>query len=697
MVSGFDRFEIPSGEFVPEEFVDFHQGFGDPVFGEISFDLSECPIQHCVEPLGCDPVVVALFEFLVDLPTVDQPVGIPNLVTEIPSLLAQRFIEQQVVPGSRAEQHGQPYAVGSVAIDQVERIGRVAERLTHLPSQFVPNDTGQVDIPERFFSFEFISGHNHTGNPEEEDVGGRNQIVGRVVVFDLFVVGAVDAVEDRDGPQPRREPRVEDVGILPQIGDCERIVAALLTGELQRLFGSFGYDIPAFGQVVGRNLLSPPELTRDTPVLDVLHPVAVGVFEFCRDESDIILHDRLKRRAGKLLHLQEPLHREFGLDYGIGSFRIAHFVGVGFGLFEQACRIEVFLDLIPYVETVHAGILLSVFVQRTVVIEDVDRLESVFFTQHVVVDVVGGSNFQNTGTEFDVDVFVADHRNRATDQRNQNASIRSQMLVSRVIGVDADGRITEDGLGTGRGYGEVFVRALDPIAQVVEFTLRFAVDDLFVRESCLCGRIPVDHTDSAIDFSFVVEVDENFDDAAAQFGIHCEFGPFPVARCAQSAELFEDDAAVFLFPLPSVFEELFTGEAVFVDALGLEFLNDFRLGSDRGVVGTRHPAGIFSLHAGAADQYVLNGLVEHVSHVQHTRHVRGRNNDRIGFALVRSRVKIVVFQPIFVPFGFNLLWDVFRSDFHTLCFLYFRVQKYIISRKCIIFWGPNRCVAHFSQ
>ena len=84
---------------------------------------------------------------------------------------------------------------------------------------------------------------------------------------------------------------------------------------------------------------------------------------------------------------------------------------------------------------------------------------------------MGGSNFQNTGTEFDVDVFVADHRNRAVDQWNQNACFRSQMLISRVIGVDADGRIAEDGLGSGRGYDEMLVRALDPIAQVVEFTL----------------------------------------------------------------------------------------------------------------------------------------------------------------------------------------------------------------------------------
>ena len=59
--------------------------------------------------------------------------------------------------------------------------------------------------------------------------------------------------------------------------------------------------------------MSPPELTGYTPVFDVGHPVAVGVLEFYGDELDVVFHDGGKSRFYNLLHLHEPLHREFRL------------------------------------------------------------------------------------------------------------------------------------------------------------------------------------------------------------------------------------------------------------------------------------------------------------------------------------------------------------------------------------------------
>ena len=38
--------------------------------------------------------------------------------------------------------------------------------------------------------------------PEEDDVGGGDEVVGGVVIFELGIVGVKDAVEERQGPQP---------------------------------------------------------------------------------------------------------------------------------------------------------------------------------------------------------------------------------------------------------------------------------------------------------------------------------------------------------------------------------------------------------------------------------------------------------------------------------------------------------------
>ena len=294
-------------------------------------------------------------------------------------------------------------------------------------------------------------------------------------------------------------------------------------------------------------------MPRDAPVLDVLHPVAVRILEFGRNQPDFVFHDRFESRLGQFGHLQKPLHRQLRLDRHVGAFRISHLVGIGFDLFEQAGVGEVFLDLPADFETVHAGVAFAVLVQRTVIVENVDDFEVVFFAEHVVVHVVGRGHFQRAGSEFDVDVLVVDHRNRTVDERHQHARILRQIPVARVVRVDAQRRVAEDRFRPRRGYDDVTRRSFDFVAQVVQLPLRFAVDDLFVGKGGLRGGVPVDHSYAAVDFTFFIQVDEYFDDAFAQRRVHREFGTLPVARSAEFAQLVQDDAAVFLFPLPSVF------------------------------------------------------------------------------------------------------------------------------------------------
>ena len=54
----------------------------------------------------------------------------------------------------------------------------------------------------------FITGHDHACHPEEDNVGTGYEVGRGVIITHFFVVGMVDAIEHRDGPQPRREPRV---------------------------------------------------------------------------------------------------------------------------------------------------------------------------------------------------------------------------------------------------------------------------------------------------------------------------------------------------------------------------------------------------------------------------------------------------------------------------------------------------------
>jgi len=79
--------------------------------------------------------------------------------------------------------------------------------------------------------------------------------------------------------------------------------------------------------------------------------------------------------------------------------------------------------------------------------------------------------------------------------------------------------------------------------------------------------------------------------------------------------LLENDTSVLLCPSPSVLEELLASKVRLVDALLLEAFDHLGFGSDRCVVGTRHPASVLALKASTTNQDILDSIVEHVTHV----------------------------------------------------------------------------------
>src|SRR6266496_601613 len=125
----------------------------------------------------------------------------------------------------------------------------------------------------------------------------------------------------------RREPRVEDVLVLPQLGG-----AAL--GARSRL-GLGDRDV-AVGAVPDRDAVSPPDLARDTPVADVLHPVEVDARKALGREADVAILDRRDRGPGELLHRHPPLRHDERLDAAVAAHAVADGVAVVLALLEQA-------------------------------------------------------------------------------------------------------------------------------------------------------------------------------------------------------------------------------------------------------------------------------------------------------------------------------------------------------------------------
>src|SRR5699024_4880832 len=113
----------------------------------------------------------------------------------------------------------------------------------------------------------FQTGEDHSCYPEENDVVAGYQCAGWVEVFELL--GVVWPAQSGEWPQSGAEPGIQGVLILMQMG-----AAALRTFFRCILCND---DLAAIFTVVSRNTMTPPQLTGDTPVFDVFHPVEIGL------------------------------------------------------------------------------------------------------------------------------------------------------------------------------------------------------------------------------------------------------------------------------------------------------------------------------------------------------------------------------------------------------------------------------------
>src|SRR5215469_17113352 len=114
-------------------------------------------------------------------------------------------------------------------------------------------------------------------------------------------------------------------------------------------FGTFGRsragnrDLFAFAAVPCRNSMAPPKLARDTPVVNVLHPLQVNSLEIVRGDADFAIANNpfcLVRQARSpglrlLVDRHEPLRGKPRLNDGLTAIALADGICVVFDSRQQ--------------------------------------------------------------------------------------------------------------------------------------------------------------------------------------------------------------------------------------------------------------------------------------------------------------------------------------------------------------------------
>ena len=381
--------------------------------------------------------------------------------------------------------------------------------------------------------------------------------------------------------------------------------------------------------------MAPPELARDAPVLDVVHPLVVGVDPLLGEELDLAGFDDADRFAGdrfavapRLGHRDEPLVGEHRLDDLASALAAWHGETMLACCFQQALRLQVGDDLLACDEAVEAAIgRRRVVVERGVEVQHAEHRQTVALADRIVVGVVCRRDLDNAGAELAVDIGIGDHRDLAARERQLHART-NELGVAFVVGMHHQRDVAEHRLGPRGGHGQMAGAADQWIAdqpQRAVFLLRHHFE---VGHCRLQHRIPVDQALAAIDQAFVVQPHEGFIDHRRQFVVHREVLVRPADAVAHAAHLARDGGARAVLPVPHLGDEILAPEIMARQAGILQLALDHDLRGDARVVGAGQPQRVEAAHAVVARQRIHDGLVERVAHVQRAGHVGRWQLDR---------------------------------------------------------------------
>jgi hypothetical protein len=316
-------------------------------------------------------------------------------------------------------------------------------------------------------------------------------------------------------------------------------------GGLRRGFVHLDEDV-ALRVIPGRNLMTPPELARHAPGLDVLHPAEEVVLAARRHENHVALAHGLDRPLGELLGIHIPLLGQERLERHAAAIAVGHAVSVRLDLLDQIQRLQLAHQLLAGLEPIQAMVLVDdrdggvprqAFQEVGVVlqqqpgelVEYADGAQPVAAADLEIVEVVCRRDLHGTGTFFRIGVFVGDDGHAAARHR-QDGVAADQVLPGRVLGMHGDGGVAQHGLGPRRGHDDVAALvALDRVADVPEAALDLLRLDLEVGDRRQHLRIPVDQALVLVEQALFVEVDEHLQHGVRQTFVHGEALAPPVA------------------------------------------------------------------------------------------------------------------------------------------------------------------------
>ena len=376
-------------------------------------------------------------------------------VDKLLGLLIDVRIELNILVVGAQREQVEAHSVGAVHTDEVHGVNAVALGLGHAAAVLGKNRRVDDDVLKRHLVQEVQRAHDHAGDPQRDDIARGDQR--RRGVMTLEQLGLLRPTLRGKGPQLRAEPGVQHVLVLMHV------VAAALGAHV----GVLGQGVlPAAVLAVEHgDAVAPPQLARDAPVLEVLHPGGVGLRPARGVEGDLAGVDGVERRPLELIDGHKPLLGKPRLKRGVATVAVHDGVIEFLDMIEQVMLLKPLNDGLAALLAGHTGELAVALDDHRVLIEDIDLRQVVSLTHGVIVGVVCRGDLDEAGAEVGVDMPILKDGDLTVDDGELDGLTHKGGLLGVLRG-DSYARVAEHGLGA-RGGDDDVVLAVDRLGQRV--------------------------------------------------------------------------------------------------------------------------------------------------------------------------------------------------------------------------------------
>ncbi len=210
-------------------------------------------------------------------------------------------------------------------------------------------------------------------------------------------------------------------------------------------------EFPCIGIEVCWYLMSPPELTRDTPVTEIVDPVLEGFIEPFRDDFEVFFLVSDDHFLGHDTCSHEPLCRDDGFDTTVTAFTESDLVGIGLYPYQISLAPQEFDDIRTSLKSRYeSGKDTCLFRHDTILIDDsIVCPQGMLFCHFEISRIMSWGDLHDASSEFHIDHLIGDDGDLTIDDREYDRS-SYEFLVPLVLRVDRDRLVCEERLWTCR-------------------------------------------------------------------------------------------------------------------------------------------------------------------------------------------------------------------------------------------------------